>query len=85
MFELTIDEDGAIIIPEKVLSSLSLKEGDKVCLHEKDGKIIIEKKKSISPEEYESLIEDAREYAKMMGLDENDCYRIVEEYIACFK
>ena len=85
MFELTIDEDGAIIIPEKVLSSLSLKEGDMVCLHEKDGKIIIEKKKSISPEEYESLIEDAREYAKSMGLDENDCYRIVEEYIACLK
>ena len=74
MFELTIDEDGAIIIPEKVLSSLSLKEGDKVCLHEKDGKIIIEKKKSISPEEYESLIDDAGEYAISMGLDENDCY-----------
>lgn len=85
MFELTIDEEGAIIIPEKVLSSLSLKEGDKVCLHEKDGKIIIAKKKSISPEEYESLIEDAREYAKMMGLDENDCYRIVEEFIASIK
>ena len=48
MFELTIDEEGAIIIPEKVLSSLSLKEGDMVCLHEKDGKIIIEKKKIIS-------------------------------------
>ncbi len=85
MFELTIDEEGAIIIPEKVLSSLSLKEGDKVCLHEKDGKIIIEKKKSISPEEYESLIDDAGEYAKSMGLDENDCYRIVEEFIASIK
>ena len=45
----------------------------------------IEKRKSISPEEYESLIEDAREYAKMMGLDENDCYRIVEEFIASIK
>ncbi len=85
MFELTIDEDGAVVIPGKVLSSLSLKEGDKVDLYTEGGRIIIEKKKGVSPEEYESLIDDAREYAKSMGLDENDCYRIVEEYIACLK
>ena len=85
MFELTIDSDGAVTIPEKLLSLLSLKEGDKVNIYEEDGKLILEKKKSISRDEYEKLLDDAKEYAAAMGLDENDCYGIIEEYMASLK
>lgn len=81
MFELTVGSDGEILIPEKALSALSLKEGDRVSLSVDGERIILEKVMGISREDYERLIEDASDYAKRMGLDEDDCYRIVEEYI----
>ena len=54
-------------------------------IYEEDGKLILEKKKSISRDEYEKLLDDAKEYAAAMGLDENDCYGIIEEYMASLK
>lgn len=85
MFELTIDEENTVMIPSRVLSTLSLKAGDKVNLYTDEGKIIIEKKQGLSEEEYEHLLDDAASYAKAMGIDERDCYQIVEEYMASLK
>ncbi len=79
-FEVTI-EDGMIIIPKNLLEELKLKDGDKVSLALENGKIIVEKKKGIERAVYESLISDARAYAESLGLDENDVYNILEEYL----
>ncbi len=56
-----------------------------VNLYTDGGKIIIEKKQGLSEEEYEHLLDDAASYAKAMGIDERDCYQIVEEYMASLK
>ena len=82
MYEISIDSDGAVIIPEKVLALLGLKKGDTLSLQVEDCKLIMERKKKITEDDYERLLDEAKKYASIMGLDENDCYQIIEEYLA---
>lgn len=42
----------------------------------------MERKKKITEDDYERLLDEAKKYASIMGLDENDCYQIIEEYLA---
>ncbi len=80
-FELTLDEDNSIIIPEPVLKELKMKKGDTFVLSVEKDEIKLEKKKKLSQDDYDALISMAAEYAKETGLDTLDCYSIVEEYI----
>ncbi len=80
-FEVTVDSDGAVIIPEKALRELKIGQGSKLELSIRDGSIILSRKKGISKDDYERLISKAEAYANEMGIDPGICYAIVEEYL----
>jgi AbrB family looped-hinge helix DNA binding protein len=67
---VTVSSKGQIVIPEEIRKELALKEGTKLVLVEKDGKVILQKEKEALKNFEKMLTEEEKERLALLLLSE---------------
>lgn len=75
---LTVSSKGQISLPVSIRKRLSIDTGDKLVAYTSGDVIMLKTLKLPSPEEFETSLDEAQEWAASVGYDESDVDDIVK-------
>lgn len=75
---LTVSSKGQISLPVSIRKLLSIDTGDKLVAYTSGDVIMLKTLKLPSAEEFETMLDEAQEWAASVGYDENDINDIVK-------
>ena len=76
---VTVFENGHIILPEELMKTFSISEGDKLEVYAEDNSIVIKPVQQSKVEEFMKWMDESKEWAASVGYTEEDVAKIIKD------